>query len=75
MTNESRICFERFFGHAEEAAGYNFWPVGAALTISFLDGDALVKQKVSDYAREWMRYANIQFDFLRNPDPQAHIRL
>ncbi|MCE7985231.1 MAG: hypothetical protein DYG89_29005 [Caldilinea sp. CFX5] len=75
MTNESRVCFERFFGHAEEAAGKNFWPVGATLTVSFLDGDPLVKAKVRSYARKWLRYANVRFTFLRNPDPMAHIRI
>ena len=75
MTDQPRICYERFFGQAEEAAGKNFWPAGATLTVSFLDGDPLVKRKVRYYARKWTRYANVQLKFLLKPDPKAHIRI
>jgi hypothetical protein len=73
--DESRICFERIFVPPTEAAGKNFWPVRSTLTVSFLDGDPLVKAKVRYYARKWMRYADIRFRFLPTVDPKAHIRI
>ncbi len=72
---ENYICYERFFGPAEEAAGKNFWPAGSTLSVSFLDGEPLVKAKVRYYARKWMRFANVRFRFISAVDPTAHIRI
>lgn len=75
MDVEHRICYERVVPQAVEAAGLKFWPAGATLRVSFLDGDASVQAKVVQYAQQWTEFANIHFDFLEEPDPKAHIRI
>jgi matrixin len=75
MAEEARICFERIIPPAIEAAGMKFWPPGAVLRVSFLDGVPEVQQLVRTYAMKWTRYANIKFVFTRAPDPNAHIRI
>ena len=52
-----------------------FWPRGATLRISFLDGDQDVKDKVKAMAMTWMSHANIKFNFIKEVDPEAHIRI
>ena len=49
------------------------WPVGSTLHIRYLDGDPVVQHKVEQHAQEWTRYANLIFDFGR--DPKAEIRI
>lgn len=73
--DEVRICFEQTVPSAFEAAGMKFWPRGATLRISFLDGFRDVQDQVISMAETWMRYANIRFDFLEGVDPEAHIRI
>ena len=52
------------------------WENGSMLTVKFLDGNALWRQRVQQYAQEWSQYANIGFQF--EPDDfqeNAHIRV
>ena len=39
------------------------WKNGRELKITFLDGDPAVQAKVADVAKEWMKHANIKFNF------------
>jgi hypothetical protein len=39
------------------------WKNGATLTVTFVDGDAALHEKVKQYASEWTKYANLKFDF------------
>ncbi len=79
MSSESkdhpRVCYERIIPPALEAAGTKFWPPGATLRVSFLDGDPEVQDKVITHAQLWEQFANIKFDFVRYADPDAHIRI
>lgn len=49
------------------------WPNGSTLRIRFLDGSAVQQDAVRQFAREWLGYANIRFDF--RDDPFAEIRV
>jgi hypothetical protein len=40
------------------------WRNGATLRVRFMGGDPRVRQKVSEYARQWSDYANIKFEFV-----------
>jgi hypothetical protein len=70
-----RVCIERVIPGDFEAAGMKFWAPGQTLRVSFLDGDRLVKAKVRYYARKWLRFANLRFRFLPDPDAEADIRI
>lgn len=50
---------------ASEAAAVRskYWNPGRRLRISFLDGMPTVQRKVMQFAKTWMEYANIEFDF------------
>jgi hypothetical protein len=58
-----------------EAAGVRskFWQPGRQLRITFLDGVPKVQQKVEQFARQWMDYANIVFDFGEYSDADIRI--
>ncbi len=49
------------------------WKNGRKLRVRFMGGSDFVQAKVEKYAREWMEYANIEFDF--NNDLDAEIRI
>lgn len=49
------------------------WPTGQRLRVRFLDGEASVKRRVEERAREWMDHASIAFEF--GDDPAADIRI
>jgi hypothetical protein len=51
------------------------WPIGKTITVSFLDGDPLIHDKVKEYVLEWTNYANINFDFLETANADADIRI
>jgi matrixin len=40
------------------------WKPGRTLRVCFLDGDPRVHEKVASYAKQWMQFANIAFDFV-----------
>jgi serralysin len=50
------------------------WRTGQRLRVAFLDGDPRIQSKVKDYAQQWERYANINFEF-GSDDPDAEIRI
>jgi serralysin len=52
---------------------FKAWTPGRTLNVSFLDGKAVIQDKVIDYAKEWTRYANIRLKF--NGTTQADIRI
>ena len=39
------------------------WRKGRTLKIRFMDGDAALQNRVAQSAKEWMKYANVNFDF------------
>ena len=49
------------------------WETGTVLRVRFLDGDPVVQAKVAAAAREWTRYANLEFAF--GDDPAAEVRV
>jgi hypothetical protein len=49
------------------------WRPGRTIRVLFLDGDPGVQSKVKDYAQQWERYANINFEF--GSDSDAEIRI
>lgn len=49
------------------------WKNGRVLKVSFMDGEAAVRQKVASYAHIWSRHANIKFDF--GDHEEAEIRI
>ncbi len=51
-----------------------FWRNGQTLTVKFMGGSEKVRQKVQQYAMEWTKYANINFQFVNDNAP-ATIRI
>jgi hypothetical protein len=49
------------------------WKTGRTLRIRFLDGDKALHKRVEAYACDWLRFANLQFDFGNHP--KAEIRV
>jgi serralysin len=41
----------------------NEWQNGRVLTVSFIGGNKIVKERIQEHAQEWMKYANIALDF------------
>lgn len=49
------------------------WRNGRTLRVRFLDGTPFLRAKVEQYAAEWTRHANLEFQF--GDDPEAEIRV
>jgi hypothetical protein len=49
------------------------WKPGRVLKVRFLDGDAIIQERLQPFAHEWEKYANIKFEF--GNDPKAEIRI
>lgn len=49
------------------------WPNSSIIKVRFLNGDAIIQQKVIEFAKEWTQYAYLLFDFGNHP--VAHIRI
>jgi serralysin len=49
------------------------WRAGRTLTIRFIDGDESLRKRVAAAASEWLKHANIRFDFGNHAD--ANIRI
>jgi hypothetical protein len=49
------------------------WKPGRTLRICFLDGDPAVHAKVRSYAEQWLKYANLKFEWVAAP--KADIRI
>lgn len=47
------------------------WANGQTIHIKFMDGDAYAKQKIREYAQQWLNYANVKFDWL--PDTASNL--
>ena len=65
------VCTERMpeakeNGVKTKTAGQTakFWKNGQTITIKFLGGSPFVRGKVKQYANEWMKYANLKFEFV-----------
>jgi hypothetical protein len=54
-------------------AKYKMWESGQLLRIQFLDGEKLLWKKVERHAREWLEYANLEFEFGNFPDAEIRI--
>jgi serralysin len=49
------------------------WSVGYPLRITFLEGPQIVQEKVVFYAQQWLKHANIAFNFSNDPDAEIRI--
>jgi serralysin len=49
------------------------WVAGTRIRVRFLNGVPAVHQKVRTIASEWMKYANITFDFISDGDSEVRI--
>lgn len=60
-----------------QAAGLEakFWKYGRLLKIAFIGGSASIHEKVESYARQWLQYANLRFEFCGSHDSDAQIRI
>jgi hypothetical protein len=78
-TNQPDLHFTPSLGVAEfgglelAAVTGKKWQQARELTVSFLDGDPRVQDKVEEYAHQWSQFANIRFNF--NGDPEADLRV
>src|SRR5688572_29099018 len=49
------------------------WQTGQQLRIRFLDGDEALHQRVADHAREWLQFANLEFEVGRFVDAEIRV--
>lgn len=49
------------------------WEIGATISISFLGGSKKLQRRVIDVASEWMKVANLNFDFRDSGDTDIRI--
>lgn len=49
------------------------WDNGQVIRVRFLDGDANAQKQVEQYAKEWEKYANIKFNFVRHAPSEIRI--
>ena len=54
-------------------AKYKMWETGQILRIRFLDGENVLWKMVRDQAREWLNYANLEFEFGNFSDAEIRI--
>lgn len=87
MSEPIHVCFDRilprdlyrplvFSGNRTLRAiapKISLWPNGTALKICFLEGSQKDRDLVESSAKEWLKYANLRFEF--GDDPDAHIRI
>jgi len=52
-----------------------FWRTGSKIRVKFMGGSQFVRSRVMNYAQEWEKYANIDFRFVGDDDPNAEIRV
>ncbi|OXG02256.1 astacin (peptidase family M12A) [Flavobacterium araucananum] len=50
------------------------WETGQIIKIKFLDGESWQHEIVKKYAAEWIKYANLKFEYV-SKDQYAHIRI
>lgn len=51
------------------------WLPGRTISVSFLDGDDTVKNRLIPFAKEWEEHANLTFDFRTDGQSEANIRI
>jgi serralysin len=44
------------------------WQNGRIINCCFIGGDAIVKQKIVSYAKQWEQYANLKLNFITDPN-------
>lgn len=49
------------------------WNTGGTLRIKFLKGDPVVQKKVRKVAVEWIKYANLKFEFVSQGDAELRV--
>ena len=50
------------------------WQNGTELKIAFMGGTKLIRDKIKEFASEWLKYANLNFTYITKPE-QAEIRI
>lgn len=51
----------------------SLWRGGRSLRVRFLDGDAVIQQRLQPFAHEWSKHAGITFVFGNDPDAEIRI--
>lgn len=54
-------------------AKYKLWQPGQLLRVQFFDGEAALWERVEGHAREWLKYANLKFEFGNFLDAEIRI--
>ena len=73
-TDHSREVYERTGFSLKLAVHNNFkWTNGRTITVCFLNGSLYLQRKVMEIASEWMRYANIKFQFVEGQEAEIRI--
>ena len=70
----ARTAREQQTGKARQDSRGKLWQVGSTIRIRFLDGDAGTHEQVKVIATEWMKYANVRFNFVQDGDSEVRIR-
>lgn len=52
----------------------SLWNPGREIKIAFLSGKRIIRDRVKEYASEWLKYANLNFVYVTKPE-QAEIRI
>ena len=73
-----KICTPKFVVNplVRQAAGIKgrFWKTGSTITIKFMDGTAAQHKVVKETAAQWLKYANLKFQYVATNQP-ADVRI
>lgn len=69
----ARVAREQQPDKARDASRGKLWLSGATIRVRFLDGDAATHEQVKTIASEWLKYANLRFDFVGDGDSDVRI--
>ncbi|MCK7495763.1 MAG: hypothetical protein MZW92_35925 [Comamonadaceae bacterium] len=71
-TERRRTADQGAAAHAPQY-GLKLWEVGATLQVRFMGGTEAQQRKVQAAVREWMKYANLKFEFGSVQDAEVRI--
>ena len=54
-------------------SSWKLWKVGSTIRIRFLDGGSETRKKVATIAQEWVKYANLRFEFVTSGEAEIRV--
>lgn len=74
IENHSKVNSEYDINSYGALLKYKKWENGKTIRIKFLNGTPFLQSKIKQFANEWLKYANLNFEYV-NPYENADIRI